>query len=168
MEGIEIAETVDVIFPDGVGGGVQRIYSKSPGLVNQAFHNGTSRRVLDRGKRIKCLHLFVGEPNCQLQSGHAAEHTRVAMHRSAQPRPVRRANYCETAPMAIERSKLARAHLWLVIALAACRPLLDPTGNPRAVAMSVIFFGFLVTVYSAMYAFANMHKLDRERYEVIP
>ena len=70
--------------------------------------------------------------------------------------------------MAIERSKLARAHLWLVIALAACRPLLDPTGNPRAVAMSVIFFGFLVTVYSAMYAFANMHKLDRERYEVIP
>ena len=47
-----------------------------------------------------------------------------------------------------------------VLFSAAARPLLDPLGNRRAVAMSVLFFGFLLTAYLATFAMAHLHRVD--------
>lgn len=45
-----------------------------------------------------------------------------------------------------------------VLLHAAAKPVLDPFGNTRAIAMSVMFFGFLLTAYLTMYAFADLHR----------
>jgi uncharacterized membrane protein len=50
-----------------------------------------------------------------------------------------------------------------VLFRAASKPILDPLGNRRAVAMSVLFFGFLVTAYLATFAMSHLHRVDTER-----
>jgi uncharacterized membrane protein len=47
-----------------------------------------------------------------------------------------------------------------VLLQAATRPILDPLGNRRAIAMSILFAGFLVTAYLATFAMSNLHRVD--------
>jgi hypothetical protein len=47
-----------------------------------------------------------------------------------------------------------------VLLRAAARPFVDPFGNERAVVMSIVFFGFLLTAYLASYALAAVHRLQ--------
>jgi uncharacterized membrane protein len=50
-------------------------------------------------------------------------------------------------------------HRPAVLLRAAARPFVDPFGNERAVVMSIVFFGFLMTAYLASYALASVHRL---------